>query len=74
MLRKDDQSVYKKAYLHLKKRMFTPALRMVVCVPSGITEVEMSGKESCERVNGKEVYLIHEPMAQYHWYRYRYAT
>jgi actin-like ATPase involved in cell morphogenesis len=32
------------------------------CIPSGITEVEMSGKESCERVNGKE-YLIHEPMA-----------
>jgi rod shape-determining protein MreB len=35
---------------------------MVVCIPSGITEVE-SCKESCERVNGKEVYLIHEPMA-----------
>jgi rod shape-determining protein MreB len=45
--------------------MFTPALRMVVCIPSGITEVEMRAvKESCERVNGKEVYLIHEPMAQ----------
>ena len=44
--------------------MFTPALRMVVCIPSGITEVEMRAvKESCERVNGKEVYLIHEPMA-----------
>jgi len=37
---------------------------MVVCIPSGITEVEMRAvKESCERVNGKEVYLIHEPMA-----------
>ena len=48
----------------LKKRMFSPALRMVVCIPSGITEVEMRAvKESCERVNGKEVYLIHEPMA-----------
>ena len=48
----------------LKKRLFTPALRMVVCIPSGITEVEMRAvKESCERVNGKEVYLIHEPMA-----------
>jgi len=32
--------------------------------PSGITEVEMRAvKESAERVNGKEVYLIHEPMA-----------
>jgi rod shape-determining protein MreB len=48
----------------LNKKMFTPALRMVVCIPSGITEVEMRAvKESCERVNGKEVYLIHEPMA-----------
>ncbi|MDP5157344.1 MAG: rod shape-determining protein [Flaviramulus sp.] len=48
----------------LKKKFFTPALRMVVCIPSGITEVEMRAvKESCERVNGKEVYLIHEPMA-----------
>ncbi len=48
----------------IEKRMFTPALRMVVCIPSGITEVEMRAvKESCERVNGKEVYLIHEPMA-----------
>jgi rod shape-determining protein MreB len=37
---------------------------MVVCIPSGITEVEMRAvKESCERVNGKEVYLIHEPIA-----------
>lgn len=48
----------------LKKKFFTPALRMVVCIPSGITEVEMRAvKESAERVNGKEVYLIHEPMA-----------
>jgi rod shape-determining protein MreB len=48
----------------LKKKLFTPALRMVVCIPSGITEVEMRAvKESCERVNGKEVYLVHEPMA-----------
>ena len=48
----------------LKKRFFTPALRMVICIPSGITEVEMRAvRESAERVNGKEVYLIHEPMA-----------
>ncbi|KAF2519955.1 rod shape-determining protein [Flavobacterium salilacus subsp. salilacus] len=48
----------------LKKRLFKPALRMVICIPSGITEVEMRAvKESAERVNGKEVYLIHEPMA-----------
>lgn len=48
----------------LKRKWFTPALRMVICIPSGITEVEMRAvKESAERVNGKEVYLIHEPMA-----------
>ena len=48
----------------LKKKLFTPALHMVICIPSGITEVEMRAvKESAERVNGKEVYLIHEPMA-----------
>ncbi|WP_159800202.1 rod shape-determining protein [Flavobacterium sp. MK4S-17] len=48
----------------LKKKLFQPALRMIICIPSGITEVEMRAvKESAERVNGKEVYLIHEPMA-----------
>ena len=32
---------------------------MVICIPSGITEVEMRAvKESAERVNGKEVYLF----------------
>ena len=48
----------------LQKKLFPPSLRMVICIPSGITEVEMRAvKESAERVNGKEVYLIHEPMA-----------
>ena len=48
----------------LKKKFFTPSLKMVICIPSGITEVEMRAvKESAERVNGEEIYLIHEPMA-----------
>ena len=48
----------------LKKKFFRPDLRMVICIPSGITEVEMRAvKESAERVKGKEVYLIHEPVA-----------
>jgi len=48
----------------LKKKLFPPSLRLVICIPSGITEVEMRAvKESAERENGKEVYLIHEPMA-----------
>ena len=48
----------------LKKKWFPPALSMVICIPSGITEVEMRAvRESAERGNWKEVYLIHEPMA-----------
>src|SRR5690606_425075 len=37
----------------LKKRFFQPTLKMVICIPSGITEVEMRAvNESAERVNG----------------------
>ncbi len=57
-------SMFIKEIPALKKKWFTPSLRMVICIPSGITEVEMRAvKDSAERVNGKEVYLIHEPMA-----------
>ena len=46
------------------KRFFTPSLKMVICIPSGITEVEKRAvRDSAERAGGKEVYLIHEPMA-----------
>ncbi len=46
------------------RKIFTPNLRMVICIPSGITEVEKRAvKDSAERAGGKEVYLIHEPMA-----------
>ena len=41
-----------------------PQQRMVICIPSGITEVEKRAvKDSAERAGAKEVYLIHEPMA-----------
>lgn len=47
-----------------KKRWINPQLRMVICIPSGITEVEKRAvKESAERAGGKEVYMIPEPMA-----------
>ena len=47
-----------------KNRFFTPSLRMVICIPSGITEVEKRAvKDSAEHAGAKEVYLIHEPMA-----------
>jgi rod shape-determining protein MreB and related proteins len=45
-------------------KTFSPQLRMVICIPSGITEVEKRAvKDSAERAGGKEVYMIHEPMA-----------
>lgn len=47
-----------------ERRLFTPSLKMVICIPSGITEVEKRAvRDSAEHAGGKEVYLIHEPMA-----------
>lgn len=47
-----------------KRTLFPPALKMVICIPSGITEVEERAvKESAEQAGAKEVRLIHEPMA-----------
>ena len=43
-------------------RMARP--RMVICVPSGVTQVERRAvKDSVERANAREVYLIEEPVA-----------
>ena len=37
---------------------------MVICIPSGITEVEKRAVfDSADHVDSKETYLIHEPMA-----------
>jgi rod shape-determining protein MreB len=48
----------------IKKRFLPPALRMVICIPSGITEVEKRAvRDSALHMNAKEVYLIYEPMA-----------
>lgn len=51
--------------IHKKKRLFSPnSYRMVICIPSGITEVEKRAvKDSAEQAGAKEVYLIPEPMA-----------
>jgi rod shape-determining protein MreB len=47
-----------------KRSVFPPALKMVICIPSGITEVEERAvKDSAEQAGAKEVKLIHEPMA-----------
>ena len=47
-----------------KKPMFPPSWRMVICIPSSITEVEKRAvRDSAEQAGAKEVYMIHEPMA-----------
>src|SRR5690554_199382 len=50
----------KKAYP--KPSIFKP--RVIVCVPSGVTEVETRAvEEAAEQAGAKEAYLIEEPMA-----------
>jgi rod shape-determining protein MreB len=47
-----------------KKPLFAPSWRMVICIPSSITEVEKRAvRDSAEQAGAKEVYMIHEPMA-----------
>src|ERR1035438_3451799 len=46
------------------RHLFNPSLKMVICIPSGITEVEKRAvRDSAEHAGAKEVYLLHEPMA-----------
>jgi rod shape-determining protein MreB len=50
--------------IYPKKPLFAPSWRMVICIPSSITEVEKRAvKDSAEQAGAKEVYMIHEPMA-----------
>ena len=47
-----------------KNRWFSPSLRIVVCIPSGSTEVELRAvRDSAEHAGGRDVYMIYEPMA-----------
>lgn len=50
--------------VYTKKPFFPPSWRMVICIPSSITEVEKRAvRDSAEQAGAKEVYMIHEPMA-----------
>lgn len=46
------------------RSLFAPNLKVVVGIPSGSTEVEIRAvRDSTEHAGGRDVYLIHEPMA-----------
>lgn len=46
------------------RRRFLNYMRMVICIPSGITEVEKRAVfDSADHVGSRETYLVHEPMA-----------
>ncbi|MEC7863597.1 MAG: rod shape-determining protein, partial [Bacteroidota bacterium] len=50
--------------LSMKRSIVAPSLKMVVCIPSGVTEVEKRAViDSAEHAGAKDVWLIHEPMA-----------
>ncbi|RLD32603.1 MAG: rod shape-determining protein [Bacteroidetes bacterium] len=50
--------------INTKPRLFSPALKMVVCIPSGSTEVEIRAvRDSSEHAGGRDIYMIYEPMA-----------
>ena len=52
------------AMINNKPRFFAPSLKMVVCIPSGSTEVEIRAvRYSSEHAGGRDVYMIYEPMA-----------
>jgi rod shape-determining protein MreB len=48
----------------VKMKWYSSTRQMVVCVPSGITEVERRAvRDSAEHARAKKVYLVDEPMA-----------
>lgn len=53
-----------KVMMSSNRKLFNNQHRIVICIPSGITEVEKKAvKESSEQAGGREVYMIKEPIA-----------
>ena len=49
---------------NINRSFLPPSLRMVICIPSGITDVEQKAvRETAEQAGAKEIRMIHEPMA-----------
>jgi len=49
---------------NLRRRFFSPSLKLVIAIPSGSTEVEIRAvRDSSEHAGAREVYMIYEPMA-----------
>lgn len=50
--------------INYRRTLFTPNMKMVICIPKGSTEVEIRAvRDSAEHAGGREIYLIYEPMA-----------
>ena len=50
--------------INIKKTIIPPSLKMVICIPSGITNVEERAvRDAAEQAGAKDVRLIREPMA-----------
>ena len=50
--------------INQRPKFFSPALKMVLCIPSGSTEVEIRAvRDSSEHAGGRDIFMIYEPMA-----------